>query len=136
MNKELKDFLDSKVEQYNTSAFIKDDPICIPHLFTKPQDIEISGLFASIFAWGNRTTIIKKCKDLLHRMDNSPFDFIKNHNETRPEAIIRVLDIAHLMIQIFFILFTFCIIITQIITLWKVPLQRAWPQVMKPQKMD
>jgi uncharacterized protein (TIGR02757 family) len=78
---QLKDFLDSKVEQYNTTSFIKDDPICIPHLFSKKQDIEISAFFASIFAWGNRTIIIKKCKDLLQRMDNAPHDFIVNHQD-------------------------------------------------------
>lgn len=81
MPNQLKDFLDNKVEQYNTPAFIKDDPISIPHLFTKQQDIEISGLFASIFAWGNRTIIIKKCKELLQRMDNAPYDFVQNHND-------------------------------------------------------
>ncbi|MEJ7679616.1 MAG: DUF2400 family protein [Segetibacter sp.] len=52
MPNQLKDFLDSKVERYNTPTFIQDDPICIPHLFTRKQDIEIAGLFASIFAWG------------------------------------------------------------------------------------
>lgn len=81
MINQLKDFLDSKVEQYNTPAFIKDDPICIPHLFTKQQDIEIAALFASVFAWGNRTIIIKKCKELLKRMDNAPYDFVQNHND-------------------------------------------------------
>ncbi len=81
MTSELKDFLDSKVEQYNTRAFIKDDPVCIPHLFTKKQDIEIAALFASIFAWGNRTVIIKKSKELLQRMDNAPHDFILHHND-------------------------------------------------------
>lgn len=81
MTNELKDFLDNKVEQYNTSAFIKDDPVCIPHLFNRKQDIEIAGLFASIFAWGNRTIIIKKSKELLQRMDNAPYDFILHHND-------------------------------------------------------
>jgi uncharacterized protein (TIGR02757 family) len=81
VNDQLRNFLDSKVKQYNTPAFIKDDPICIPHLFTKKQDIEIAGLFASIFAWGNRTIIIKKSKELLQRMDNAPYDFILNHRD-------------------------------------------------------
>ncbi|MGZ8557520.1 MAG: DUF2400 family protein, partial [Chitinophagaceae bacterium] len=54
MNKtNLKDFLDKKVDEYNRPFFIHDDPICIPHLFSKKQDIEISGFFAAIFAWGN-----------------------------------------------------------------------------------
>ena len=76
----LKQFLDSKVKEYNKPAFIKDDPISIPHLFTKKQDIEIAGLFAAVFAWGNRTTIIAKSKELMQRMDNSPYAFIKDHS--------------------------------------------------------
>ena len=79
MPEQLKDFLESKVKEYNRPAFIKDDPISIPHLFTKKQDIEIAGLFASVFAWGNRTTIISKSKELMQRMDNSPHAFIKDH---------------------------------------------------------
>ena len=71
----LKDFFDEKVNQYNRIAFIKDDPVCIPHLFTKKEDIEIAGLFAAVFAWGNRTTIINKSKELMMLMDNSPHDF-------------------------------------------------------------
>jgi uncharacterized protein (TIGR02757 family) len=78
---QLKDFFDKKVEEYNQPSFIKDDPICIPHSFTKKQDIEIAGLFAALFAWGNRTIIIKKSKELLQRMDNAPYDFVIHHNE-------------------------------------------------------
>ena len=75
----LKEFLDKKVKEYNRPEFIKDDPISIPHLFTKKQDIEIAGFFASVFAWGNRTTIISKSKELMQRMGNSPHEFIKDH---------------------------------------------------------
>ncbi len=39
------------------------------------------GFFAAIFAWGNRTTIINKCKDLISRMDRAPHDFIMNHSD-------------------------------------------------------
>ena len=77
----LKKFLDSKVAAYNRPAFINDDPISIPHLFTKKQDIEIAGFFAAIFAWGNRTTIINKSKELMQRMELSPFSFIKNYQQ-------------------------------------------------------
>ena len=38
---ELKEFLDEKVYLFNQPNFIPDDPISIPHLFTKKQDIEI-----------------------------------------------------------------------------------------------
>jgi len=80
--KSLKDFLNDKVAQYNTTAFIQDDPVCIPHMFTKKQDIEIAGLFAAIFAWGNRTIIINKSKELMSLMENAPYDFIINHKPT------------------------------------------------------
>jgi uncharacterized protein (TIGR02757 family) len=78
---ELRDFLDRKVNEYNCKSFIHGDPISVPHSFSKKQDVEISAFFASIFAWGNRTTIIQKCKSLMKLMDDSPHDFIVNHQE-------------------------------------------------------
>jgi uncharacterized protein (TIGR02757 family) len=79
MNPAIKQLLDQKVKQYNHIDFIEKDPISIPHLFTKQQDIEIAAFFAAIFAWGNRATIIQKCKELLERMDNAPFEFCTQH---------------------------------------------------------
>lgn len=78
----LKDFLDEKVEKYNQPGFITLDPISIPHRFSKKEDIEISGFFAAILAWGQRKTIINKCIELFHLMDNAPHDFLLNHQET------------------------------------------------------
>lgn len=77
----LKAFLDSKVSQYNRPDFIKNDPVSIPHLFTKKQDIEIMGFWAATLAWGQRVTIINKCKELIALMDGAPYDFIVNHEE-------------------------------------------------------
>lgn len=88
MNQKLKQFLDRKVDEYNNLSFIPLDPVSIPHLFTKKQDIEISGLFAAIFAWGNRTTIINKCRELMKLMDNSPHEFIINHKEKERKRFI------------------------------------------------
>ncbi len=81
INKKLKDFLNKKVDEYNQPFFIGPDPICIPHFFTKKQDIEIAGFFAAIFAWGNRTTIINKSKELMLLMDNAPHEFCLHHSE-------------------------------------------------------
>ena len=78
MLEELKIFLDKKVNQYNHLSFIESDPVSIPHLFTKKQDIEIAGFFAAIFAWGNRTTIINKSKELMNLMNNEPYHFVMN----------------------------------------------------------
>jgi uncharacterized protein (TIGR02757 family) len=79
--KDLKKFLDKKVNEFDNPSFIKDDPVSIPHLFSKKQDIEIAGFFAAIFAWGIRKTIINKCRLLLQLMDNSPYDFCLNHTD-------------------------------------------------------
>lgn len=75
----LKAFLDEQVDRFNRPDFIEDDPICIPHLFSKKQDIEIAALFAAVLAWGQRATIIRKCKELLAAMDNAPYEFILHH---------------------------------------------------------
>lgn len=76
---DLKAYMDQKVLEYNRPDFIPEDPICIPHSFELKQDIEISGFFAALLAWGQRKTIINKCNDLMDRMDRSPYDFIVNH---------------------------------------------------------
>ena len=67
--------------EFNAPSFIINDPVCIPHLFSKKQDIEIAGFFAAIFAWGTRKTIINKCKLLLQIMDNAPYEFCINHRD-------------------------------------------------------
>ena len=81
MQDNLRAFLDAKVAQYNQPGFIANDPVSIPHLFTKKQDIEIMGFWAATLAWGQRPTIIKKCKELIALMDGAPYDFIMNHEE-------------------------------------------------------
>lgn len=89
MNKrKLKEFLDRKVDQYDQPSFIPHDPVCIPHMFTKKQDIEIAAFFAAVFAWGNRTTIINKSKELMQRMDNDPFNFVSKHTEADLESLL------------------------------------------------
>ena len=84
----LIDFLNQKVNQYNQPDFIKEDPIFVPHQFSLKQDIEIAGFFAAIFAWGNRKIIINKSIELMKRMDNAPYQFIKEHQESDRKSLI------------------------------------------------
>lgn len=77
----VKEYLDNLVDRYNRVEFIENDPISIPHSLSKKQDREIMGFMASIFAWGQRKTIINKSKDLIKRMDDSPYDFVMNHSD-------------------------------------------------------
>lgn len=104
--KKLKEFLERKVDEYNQPSFIEYDPVSIPHLFTKRPDIEIAGFFASVFAWGNRTTIINKSKELMKLMDDSPCEFIIHHSE---KDLKRLLQFKHRTFNVtdllYFILF-------------------------------
>jgi uncharacterized protein (TIGR02757 family) len=77
----LKIYLDKKVDEYHQPFFIDEDPISVPHRYSKLQDIEISAFFAAIFAWGNRTMIIRKSNELMQYMDDAPYDFIRHHSE-------------------------------------------------------
>ncbi|HLX92885.1 MAG TPA: TIGR02757 family protein [Puia sp.] len=86
---DLRQFLESKVDEYNRPFFIKDDPISVPHRFSKKQDIEIAGFFAAIFSWGNRTTIIKKSSELMELLDNAPHDFCLNHTDNDLKRLTR-----------------------------------------------
>lgn len=81
INAKLKELLDEKADYYNTPKFIENDPISVPHRFSKRQDIEIMAFFASIFAWGQRKTIINKSLELAQRFSNQPYDFVRNHSE-------------------------------------------------------
>lgn len=78
---ELYELLEAKADEFNRPAFIEDDPISIPHAYRKKQDIEISGLLAAILAWGQRKTIINKCREFFALMDNAPYDFVLHHQE-------------------------------------------------------
>ena len=73
--------LEEKADLYNRRSFIEDDPISIPHRFSKKQDIEIAGLFAAVLAWGQRKTIINKCEQLFDMMGNEPHRFVLEHSE-------------------------------------------------------
>lgn len=82
IDQDLKDFLDLKAQQYEAVSFIKDDPIKIPHLFSKKEDIEIAGFLTATIAWGNRLSILRSAERMMALMDQSPHDFIINHRES------------------------------------------------------
>jgi len=77
----LKDLLDESVDRFNRHSFIATDPISVPHLFTKKQDIEISAFLAATIAWGQRKTLIRNANQLVTWMDMQPYEFILSCNE-------------------------------------------------------
>lgn len=74
-------WLEQQVKIFNTPDFISEDPISVPHRFTRLQDIEIAGLFAAIMSWGQRLTIRRKANELMDLMESSPYQFILEHKE-------------------------------------------------------
>jgi len=88
----LREFLEKKVLEFNDPSFIPYDPVSVPHCFRTRQDIEIAGLFAAVFSWGKRTTIIRKSNELMRAMDDAPYDFILNH---RPRDLKRLAEFKH-----------------------------------------
>jgi uncharacterized protein (TIGR02757 family) len=89
---DLKSFLEKKAGEYNHPSFIQLDPVSIPHRYKKKQDIEIAGLFAAVFAWGNRKTIINKSAELMQLFDNKPYEFCLYH---QPSDLRRLLAFRH-----------------------------------------
>ena len=80
---EIKQLLDEKYQEYcHSDFFIHTDPIQIPKLFEEKEDIEIAGFLAASLAWGQRPTIIKKCKELMQLLDYAPYDFVLHARES------------------------------------------------------
>ena len=79
---QLLDWMETKVLRYNVPKFIENDPMSIPLSYTKKQDVEISGFFTAMMAWGLRKTIINKSEELMRRMDHAPYDFIINAEDS------------------------------------------------------
>ena len=81
-NKELKDLLENKFNLYNSTNFIIEDPISIPHAYNQKEDIEIISFLISIISWGNRISIIKSGNKLKEILGSSPIDFIMRFKES------------------------------------------------------
>ena len=73
---DVKQFLESKTTEYNRPAFIAEDPISIPHSFSRKEDIEISGFLTALISWGRRSAILKSAQKLMQLMDYAPYEFI------------------------------------------------------------
>lgn len=84
MNQQLKEKLLLLAERYEVAEFIQEDPIQIPHRYTKKTDIEISALITSWIATGNRKSIIRSAEKIDDAVfGHAPLNYILNaHWET------------------------------------------------------
>ena len=85
---ELKAFLDDKVRQYNHPKFLEEDPIGIPHLFDKREDIEISAFLTATIAWGNRKSIINSSRKIMEYMEWEPYRFVMEFDGRASEQLL------------------------------------------------
>lgn len=88
----IRDYLERKVQEYNRPEFIVNDPVSIPHLFTRKEDREIAGFLAATIAWGQRATIVKNGHRLMDLMSHSPYEFVMNAS---PKDLARMSHFAH-----------------------------------------
>lgn len=79
---ELAKTLVDLADKYETSAFIDNDPVQFPRIYTTLPNQEIVGFIAAWLAYGNRAAIIKTMQRLLNEMcfpfNTTPKGFIKN----------------------------------------------------------
>jgi len=83
----LKNFLDEKVNAYNSEQYIETDPIQIPHRFGKKEDIEIAAFLTASIAWGQRKSIIKNASFLMDLLENTPYDFVMNASDAEIQEV-------------------------------------------------
>ena len=63
--------IEELVREYETTDFIKDDPVQFPHRYNgSRQDSEIAGFIASLLAYGNRKVFIKKLNPSIKRFSS------------------------------------------------------------------
>ena len=88
----LRQLLDESHDRYNTPAFIDEDPVAIPHLFSQRADIELAGFLTALIAWGRRSSILASARRLVEAMDMAPHAFVV---EGGPEDWARLEGFVH-----------------------------------------
>ena len=83
----MKNKLDELVKKYETPAFIKSDPIRIPHKYKNKKDIEISAFISSLFAFGKREMFLKKL-DYLFSLCSNPETLIQDYKKFNLEGFV------------------------------------------------
>lgn len=83
----MKKLLDEACLEYEKPSFIENDPISIPHLFRKKEDIEASAFLTSIISWGNRKAILKSAFFLIELLENEPYNFTMNARDADYEKL-------------------------------------------------
>lgn len=82
----LKRKLDYHYKYFN-SMQISPDPVEFLHKYSNPNDIEVTGLISSIFAYGNVKQIIQTLHKINDVMKWQPYNFVMQYNYKRDKGI-------------------------------------------------
>ncbi len=83
----IEDVLERLYARYNHREFIKPDPLQFVYEYCNCADKEIVAFLSAQLAYGRVEQIEKGLKDLLGRMGDSPFGFVRDFNERKRTAM-------------------------------------------------
>lgn len=79
----MRGVLEKLYKKYNCRQLIPPDPLQYVYRYQQRTDMEIVGFLSAILAYGRVEQIGKSITDLLGRMENKPFGFVKNFNREK-----------------------------------------------------
>ena len=87
MNKNMDEYLDFLVKKYETTDFIKQDPVQFPHMFNNQTDQEVSALIASALAYGKREKIVENIHKIHSIIEFKPAEFALNFDLKKDQKL-------------------------------------------------
>ena len=90
MNKrttKIRNVLENLYKKYNRRELISPDPLQFVYHYSKPADMEVTAFLASALAYGRVQQIEKSLKNLLGRMGDSPYEFVRNFDKNKRKKL-------------------------------------------------
>jgi uncharacterized protein (TIGR02757 family) len=87
MQNNIRNVLEKLYKKYNRRELISPDPLQFVYHYSKPADMEIAAFLAAALAYGKVQQIEKSLNNLLARMSDSPYKFVKQFDKNKRRAI-------------------------------------------------
>ena len=84
---QVKDCLERLYVRYNRREFIGSDPLQFVYEYSNPADMEVVALLAADLAYGRVKQIQKSLTDLLRRMGESPYAYVRDFGKAERKII-------------------------------------------------
>ncbi len=83
----IKNVLEKLYRKYSRPCFIEPDPLQFLYRYSDPADMEIAAFLAAELAYGRVGQIEKSLNNLLDRLGNNPFDFVRNFDKRQRKKL-------------------------------------------------